>query len=88
MENIEEVFRVIRYFRFNSELDSFVKLEGAMQYLAVAGNKFSTFEGYQFADCLENHNLLICDEGLPVLSTIRSSGCLTHVYTKKIREIR
>lgn len=88
MENIQEVFRVVRYYRYNAELDSFVKLTGNKKYLAVAGNKFSTMEGFELEDCLDNSNLLICDEGLPVLSTIRSSGCLAHVYAKKVREIR
>ena len=88
MENIQEVYRAIKYYRFNYELDSFVKLTDTMEYLAVAGNKFSIMEGYQFADCIQQPDLLVCDESLPVLSTIRSSGCLAHVYAKNVREIR
>jgi hypothetical protein len=62
--------------------------QGTKEFLAIAGNRFAEMSVYDFSTCIENHNLLICDTGLPVLSSIRNSGCLAHIYAKRKTEIR
>ena len=62
--------------------------ESTPDFLAVSGNKFAEMSKYDLSMCRRNHDLMICDQGLPVIETITNSGCLAHIFAKKIKEIR
>ena len=89
LNNIREVYHGHRYTRFNPELNSFIKLDEATpDLLAVSGNKFCEMQLKDLSDCFQVFDLKICDRGLPLMEPLANSGCLAHIFAKKIKKIR
>ena len=89
LNNIREVYHGHRYTRFNPELNSFIKLDEATpDLLAVSGNKFCEMQLEDLSDCFRVFDLKICDRGLPLMEPLANSGCLAHIFAKKIKKIR
>ena len=89
LNNIREVYHGHRYTRFNPELNSFIKLDEATpDLLVVSGNKVCEMQLEDLSDCFQVFDLKICDRGLPLMEPLANSGCLAHIFAKKIKKIR
>ena len=89
LKNIREVYHALRYTRFNPHLQSFIKLDDSTpDLLAVSGNKFCEMKLKDLSDCFRVFDIKICDRGLPLMEPLANSGCLAHIFAKKIKKIR